>query len=446
MKKVKLAVVITILLSASLHVGTASATEYEAEVLSLTNNIDPHMFVGGADVAWNGFYYKIAYMYSDGQNWPEDDLIHHIINWATIDSEGNIVDVQPLIDNPEYSAQNPCLIPIKMYIQPKYILLWVEARPGQFFKKLHASIIDEDGNMLSDKIISPYINSTMHPVTYEFGTYAAVWDNLKKVLYLVYAEGNPRVLYGGLNPNIEKLVFCKLYKTGNNLNFVTFLFNNSLTRKKVLFPDVPKIGRIAMVKTPQHLAVAASAEYPIPFMLLDLNGNIITESSNVYGIHTSWPTLYWDGQKIILGCLYSDFFDKKYQIKKVAININNNGLEPLFVQKTVEIDDIDFGNNPALLRKYNDLLSFVWKDQINGIKAIYTTGLDKDLNFILTEQALEPPYIQGGLSDLYLIDGTTKNIEFALVYRSLYFDYTPNLLRYDFIPIEQRPNGNDGRR
>lgn len=424
----------------------ASAIGYETDVLSITE-IDYNKTTGTASVVWNGSEYKVAYMNGDGPNFVESGLPQHKIEWATLDKDGNLLKVESLIENPEYSAQNPSLI----FTGMDYILMWIEANPNFYFKKLHATIIDEDGNIINDKIITPYVTTWEHPYTYEYGTYSAVWDVEEDTLYVVYAEGDPRLGYG--LPHWEKLMFAKLYKTSDSLDFVTWLNGPKLVKgKKLLFPAMTAYNRISMVKTPNNLVIAAGTCYgsPVPFLLLDLKGNILEKNNSIFGFDTHWPTLYLDGESIILGHMYEYFINDNqqkwlYKVSKIDINNNNNGLNKFSVKKNVEIEDINPIKNPVLLRKDNGQLAIVWKDEINGDKAFYTIGLNEKLE-IISNQKLDPPYLMGDLSDYYLIGGIGNDVEFALLFTKTYIYKHIYLLRFNFkwnyvfVPIKKVVN------
>lgn len=413
------------------HAGTANAINYKAKTTSLTmagyNNV-----IGISSAAWNGTEYKMAYMTGEGPKTPEIGFPQHRIELSTVDKDGNILETKSLIENPQYSAQNPHLI----FTGIDYILLWVEADPKQYFRKLHGSIIDENGNIVSDKVISSYIpGAWLHPYTQEYGTYSASWDSEEGILYLVYAEENSRIKYS------EELVFRKLYKTAYSLDILTINDGYKLAAKKLLSKASTVYNRISLAKAPNNLVIAASTNYgsTVPFLLTDLDGNILEESNIIFDPNDDWPTLYYDGKDIILGSIHN-FFDNNgpqynYQIKKIEINNENNGFDLLFVKKSVTIDGISPSMWPVLLRKDNGHLTIVWKDEINSKKAFHVTGFDKNLNLLLPIQALEPPYNVVDLNDYWLTDGIGNDIEFALLFTRKYVYKEVYILRFNIYPI-----------
>lgn len=400
----------------------ANAIAYEGKVMAITE-IDFSMGIGLADVIWNGNEYKVVYSASDQPNWLDEQVSLRKIKWATIDESGNLVEVKTLIENENYSVQNPTII----FTGLDYILLWIEADPNNYFKKLHATIIDEYGNLIYDKIISPYIGTKKHPYTYEYGAYSAVWDDTEEFLYVVYAEGNPRLGYGW--PHKEKLIFTKLYMADNKLDFVIFKDGYKLVKQKLLYPAMTFYTRICLVKANNYLALAAQTNNGslLPFVLLDVKGNKL-EENYFFNSDISWPTLYWNGENIILG----HFYNSSYKIDKLSINENNNGFDLVFVEKSV-YTDIGPLYNPILLMKGNTQLSLVWKGEINQDKALYGQGYNVDLESLFSEKSLKPPYISD-LEDYYLIDGTGNNSKYALVLTNTYIATTCYLILFDFEP------------
>lgn len=407
---------------------------YKAKVFSLTE-IDSNKTMGLASVAWNGTEYKVAFMNGDGPFVVTPDSSQHRIEWATLDKEGNLIGVSNLIENIEYSAQNPCLICTGM----DYILLWIEVNPLQYFAKFHASIIDENGNMISDKIISPYISPLwFHPHTQEQGIYSAVYDNSENILYIVYGEVNPRKEDSQFH--WERLVFTRLYKTANSLDFITSQEGSVLVKKKILIQDTSKCNRISIARTPNNIAVAASVSNGelIPFLLLALDGNILEKDFNVFGLDTNWPTLLGDGNDFILGYIYEYFENNnqikwEYRINKLVINDIDSGLAPISVTKPAKVDNIDPSKEPILILRDNGYLGLVWKDDTNGDKAFYTIAFNKNLDPIIDIQKLNPPYNIVNLDDYYLMDGIGSNTEFALPFIRTYIFNHINLMRFNYI-------------
>lgn len=413
---------------------------YTAEVLSLNTDVAFHWKILDADVVWNGQEYKVAYCIDDGEQCTIPLLYNRNIYWASLDAEGNLIETAPLIDNPDYAAEHPTLL----YTGVDYILLWVQTIPAPGYCRLHATIINPDGNIISDKIITNCVTNWLDPITEAPGKYAAVWDIEEEALYIVYAESNPRYESneeGSILPP-ESLVFSKLYRANNQLYFVTFYDKYMLTRKKLLVPLGPVFMGVAMVKTENHLAVVAGVNpgSPVPFLLLNHKGDIIKKDATLFGANNFYPSLHWKGgEGIILG--YVDQNDNKYKIKNLLTDDPNS----ITLQSSAEITNITVWDNPTLLRKDNGHLSLVWKGSINQDKAIYTIGYDENLNEIVPAQSLKPPYNMVDLSDYYLANGTGENAEFALVYTRKYWSTTLNLLRYDFQPIAGMGSSGDDR-
>ena len=418
------------------------AANYEAEVLSLNKNIDFRQNMGKNHLSWNGYTYKLVYSISEAPDMGIPDIPTFKIKWATIDltgtqvlvpdSNGGIADSKTIIADSSFHAQNPRLF----FTGLDYILLWVKAvpvetNPDNYYKELHASVLDVNGNVLSDMIVSEYIPTYSDADTYEYGDYTAVWGELDNTLYIVYAEGDPRFKAKQNEQTWSqpaRLVLTKLYKYNQQLNFIPFYDNYQIVTHKIISGIHKVYHDIALLKLDNYLVLASNTNSSaLPFSLTDLQGNIIAQKSSIFGGDDSLPTLFWDGNYIILGAVFKNNFGQyEYRIKQIQINEQDNGLDKLFTKKDILAAPISMSLDPILIRKDTGQICLLWKQEQNACNFLYLKGFDSVLTCILPAQSLiqlQNTAQHLGLCPLnkfILMSGTTNNYEYALAYTSSY--------------------------